>query len=450
MSSNQDPADTDEPAVDDHLQPLPVVLESKHGDSGDSQPTGQQGDSGAAGEPRASPSTSAATCAPGGSHEFEGIDASKSSGLEPGTAEVSTQTDKTPVFRHRPNCTCLRGRGSEQELGSSKEKSGARMRASTGGRATSGSSTNYYYQTRGTPHVFGNGVKKHSGGEGRHSRERRWGLTSSQSFPGDLEESPRRSIAERKLSVEESLTEAREVLQEILHEILNEAQKFAPTSSVSGIVLEEKLPGRSLHSSPASHARSTFLRFELTGDLRSAVDPILDTLEELEDESLDPRGDVRHYIIGDELFAVYERIEARWGETCEQICQDLNCRYTQFVDDCRNCLKAEAAESERKKLRRDMTEARCHLISQMEDDFRDACDGFNDWRARYLQHELRRSYVALHDGDHFSVLASLLRYEILECLPDLERRTEERAVELWKELVDHRWRDVDGFFDDTV
>ncbi|XP_050033587.2 uncharacterized protein [Dermacentor andersoni] len=449
MSSNQDPADSDKPAVDDQLQPVPVVLESKHGDSGESQPTGPKGDSAVAGESRAPPSTSAATCEPGGSHELEGVDASKSSGSESGTAEVSTQTDKSPVFRHRPNCTCRRGRRTEQELGSSKEKGGSRICASTGAHTTSGSPKYHYHQTPGTPQVFDNDVKANSEGEGRHSRERRWGLTSSQSFHGDFEECPHRSAAERKRSVEESLNEAREILHALLHEILDEAQQLAPTSSLSGIVFDEELPGKSSHLPPSSDPHSTYLHFQLTGDLRSAVDPILDSLEDLEDESLDPRGDARHYIIGDELFAVYEHIEARWGEICEQIGQDMNCRYTQFVADCRNCLEAEAGEPERRQLRRDMAEARRHLISQMQDDFRGACDCFNDWRARYLQHELRRSCTALFDGDRFSVLASLLRYEILDCLPDLEKRSEERAAEFWKELVEHRWRDVDGFFKDA-
>ncbi|XP_037515803.2 uncharacterized protein LOC119393011 [Rhipicephalus sanguineus] len=143
-------------------------------------------------------------------------------------------------------------------------------------------------------------------------------------------------------------------------------------------------------------------------------------------------------------------MEARWEETIDHICEDMNCRYTQYVADCRESLqKADVDESVRKQLRRDMAEARSLLIAMLRDDFRNACEAFTDWRTLYLQRELHLSYMSLTEGDRFSLLASVLRYEVLECLPDLEKRTEERAAELWKALVEYHWRDVDGIFDEA-
>ncbi|KAL1485686.1 hypothetical protein MTO96_031788, partial [Rhipicephalus appendiculatus] len=351
---------------------------------------------------------------------------------------------KIPEFRHRPNCDCRRGKKTEPELGSGEENGGSRTRSHAGAQTTSGSSDIYYFKNLETAQKYGKRVRKAAEKESRRSRERRCARLT----PGDIQERPRRSVAERMRSVEASLAEAREVLHELLLEIMAEAQEATGVSSLDGIVIEDELPGPPLSDSTSTGGEnSDILQFEIVGDLRSAVEPILDSLEELEDESLDPRGDARPYIIGDELCALYEQIEARWGETMDQVCEDMNCRYTQYVSDCRDSLqKAEVEESVREQLRRDMAEARSLLIALLRDDFRMACEAFKDWRALYLQQELQLSYMSLAEGDRFSLLASVLRYEVLQCLPDLDKRTDDRAAELWKALIEHHWRDADGIF----
>ncbi|KAH7951030.1 hypothetical protein HPB52_004413 [Rhipicephalus sanguineus] len=388
MGSNEGPSD-DQSLISGQEEPLPGVGESKRSDADNDQPARQDDDIGAAGEPGASPSTSADT------HDLEVAGVSTSTWWDPSTVDDSMQV---PNYDHDVT-------------------------------------------TSSVPHLY---QESHDFRNSRGSRIPR--LT-----PGDIEERPRRSAAERMRSVEASLTEAREVLYELLREIMAEAQEATGVSSLDGIVIEDELPGPPLSQSTSTgDANSNVLQFEIVGDLRSAVDPILDSLEELEDESLDPRGDARHYIIGDELCALYDQMEARWEETIDHICEDMNCRYTQYVADCRESLqKADVDESVRKQLRRDMAEARSLLIAMLRDDFRNACEAFTDWRTLYLQRELHLSYMSLTEGDRFSLLASVLRYEVLECLPDLEKRTEERAAELWKALVEYHWRDVDGIFDEA-
>ncbi|KAH6930057.1 hypothetical protein HPB50_008655 [Hyalomma asiaticum] len=163
--------------------------------------------------------------------------------------------------------------------------------------------------------------------------------------------------------------------------------------------------------------------------------------------NVNPPVEAKRYIISDELGAIYEHIESRWAEVCAKLRADLNGRYDKFIADCRSCLQNEPGECERDQLRHEMADARRELIAQLKEVFRSACDEFDYWRMRYLERELQLSCSTLQTGDRFRVMAAVLRYEILEGLPELEKRTRERAAALWKELVEQQWIDVDVLFD---
>ncbi|KAL3217426.1 hypothetical protein MRX96_050997 [Rhipicephalus microplus] len=180
-----------------------------------------------------------------------------------------------------------------------------------------------------------------------------------------------------------------------------------------------------------------------------------DTLDTAEDQTildsfedgLNPSTDARRYTVSDELCAIYERIESRWAEVCKTIRADLNRRYNQFVEGCRECLKQQSGEPSRDELRQDMSNVRRELIAEMKDVFRSSCEEFDKWRVWYLERELQQTFSEMQDGDRLSVMAAVLRYEILEGLPELEKHTRERAAALWKELVEEQWIDVDALFD---
>lgn len=59
---------------------------------------------------------------------------------------------------------------------------------------------------------------------------------------------------------------------------------------------------------------------------------------------------------------------------------------------------------------------------------------FDNWRKQYLERELHASQDGQRHGDRFRVLAAVLRYEIIESLPELEQQTRNQAAQLWKEL----------------
>ncbi|KAK8765318.1 hypothetical protein V5799_032073 [Amblyomma americanum] len=128
----------------------------------------------------------------------------------------------------------------------------------------------------------------------------------------------------------------------------------------------------------------------------------------------------------------------------------LRDRYNQFLEDCRTCLKTEQGGCERDQLRHEMAEARRELIADMKENFRTACEAFEDWRERYLQRELQASCTQLHQGDRFRVLSAVLRLEILDSLPELATRTRERAAALWKELLELWGPDVDALFNEEL
>ncbi|KAH6930668.1 hypothetical protein HPB50_016586 [Hyalomma asiaticum] len=449
MDSNREQGHACESSVSNEELQAPVLQEVEHSDGENDQPEGQKCESGAAGDPVSSPSTSADTWAPVGTHKSEATGTVKSYGRDPNDSKGAVKKYKIPEFRHRPNCNCGQDRKSQPELGSGDEMTGSPMSSCSGAQTTSSDSTIYYYETLEAAKTYGKSVRKAVQFEDRRPCKIIRDSTIVPFTASEIVESKRKSAAERMRGVEATLAEAREVLCEFLYGILNGGQGSSNTSSLDIVVLDDELPREpSPESTSPRGAKSKAACFQLTGGLRWAVDPVLDSISELEEESRDPRSRVRYYVIGDELFKLYERIEARLRETCDQVWEDMNCRYTQFVTDCRDYLQeVEVDEFERNQWRGEMAEARRRLISLLEAEFSKAIDTFNDWRASFIQHELQLSYMSLAEGDPYSLLASLLRCEILECLPKLEKYTEERASELWKTVLEQHWRDDDGIFE---
>ncbi|KAK8775916.1 hypothetical protein V5799_030740 [Amblyomma americanum] len=185
------------------------------------------------------------------------------------------------------------------------------------------------------------------------------------------------------------------------------------------------------------------------GDSHAIVNSILHPIAE-EEEGIDARSEARRMIISEEMTTIFEHIESRWTKVCDQLRVDLNGRYNQFLEDCRTCLKTEQGGCERDQLRHEMAEARRELIADMKENFRTACEAFEDWRERYLQRELQASCTQLHQGDRFRVLSAVLRLEILDSLPELATRTRERAAALWKELLELWGPDVDALFNEEL
>ncbi|KAL1444187.1 hypothetical protein MTO96_045632, partial [Rhipicephalus appendiculatus] len=236
--------------------------------------------------------------------------------------------------------------------------------------------------------------------------------------------SPRRIPGERRRSVQEALSQVREVLFEVLRET---PRAVATTTSTAGIfaTMFPVQPASSRIQSPTKVPQeSSPSKVQATADAPAEVEDTLDTtgdqtiLDSVPD-SLNPRMDARRYMVSDELCAIYERIESRWAEVCENVRADLNNRYDQFVEDCRKCLERQPGEGARDELRQEMSNARRELIAEMKEVFRSSCDEFDQWRVWYLERELQQSFCAMQDGDRLSVMAAVLRYEILEGLPEL-------------------------------
>ncbi|KAK8767456.1 hypothetical protein V5799_005764 [Amblyomma americanum] len=180
------------------------------------------------------------------------------------------------------------------------------------------------------------------------------------------------------------------------------------------------------------------------GSIRAAVDPILDSLED-ETDFLRPR-DFRPYYVSDELCLLYEHIEARWSNVCDEVKADMNARYDKFLSDCQRLLDAQPDDSAHDQLREGMKVGWRRLTAEMRRKFSQACQAFNDWRTRYVERELRAACSALRGGDRFQLLAATLRLELMDSLPTLEKRTQARAVSFWKELTEERAGDVDELF----
>ncbi|KAL3179552.1 hypothetical protein MRX96_037936 [Rhipicephalus microplus] len=178
---------------------------------------------------------------------------------------------------------------------------------------------------------------------------------------------------------------------------------------------------------------------QATPDAPAKGQDTLDTAEDqtildLFEDGLNPRTDARRYTVSDELCAIYERIESRWAEVCKTIRADLN-RSNPASLHVTSCAKI-------------CPMSRRELIAEMKEVFRSSCEEFDKWRVWYLGARTPAVFQRkCKDGDRLSVMAAVLRYEILEGLPELEKCTRERAAALWKELVEEQWIDVDALFD---
>lgn len=268
-------------------------------------------------------------------------------------------------------------------------------------------------------------------------------------FPNDDDDDhPLLSPTGRRRNVQEVLAQARELLMRAVLE----APRSMPATPVTA-VFGSSYPERGESSSPPPPApvrprttRPDFSSFHALsiGSIRAAVDPILDSLED-EENVLRPR-DARPYVVSDELYVVYEHIEARWSDVCDEVKADTNARYDKFLADCQCLLDAQPDESQQEQLRLGMKAGWRRLTAELREKFSEACQAFNEWRTRYVERDLRAACSALRSGDRFRLLAAVLRYELMDSLPNLEKRTQARAVSFWKELTEEREGDVDDLF----
>ncbi|CAN7937373.1 unnamed protein product [Ixodes hexagonus] len=241
----------------------------------------------------------------------------------------------------------------------------------------------------------------------------------------------------RRRSVDEALARVRETLLEVLED------SPAPLSATDGLfktVFSDPGPSGGSQQDSCRGANKTTSPPPICG---AASRPVFETIPEprfrpgveVGDDD-HPRLDARRQLISDELDTIFERIETRWLDMCARLRRDLGRRYGQFVDDCMSCLETETDASESQLLRREMSEARRDLVAQLEEEFRERCNAFDVWRRTYLNQELEASRASPQEPYH--VLATVLRYEILDSVPQLEEQTRARAAFLWKELLEQR------------
>ncbi|CAN7976136.1 unnamed protein product [Ixodes persulcatus] len=250
----------------------------------------------------------------------------------------------------------------------------------------------------------------------------------------------REASLRRRRSVDDALARVRETLLEVLED------SPAPLSAADGLfttVFGDPGPSEARQQNTR---RGTSEAVKCPPSICGTI-PVIETLPEprlrpgvevgveagLDDQ---PRLDARRQLISDELDSIFERIETRWLDICARLRKDLGRKYGQFVNDCKSCLETESSDSTRQLLRREMAEARRDLLAEMEEEFRERCGAFDVWRRKYLNQELEASRVAAQEPYH--VLATVLRYEILDSMPQLEELTRARAAQLWKEMMEQR------------
>lgn len=254
-----------------------------------------------------------------------------------------------------------------------------------------------------------------------------------------------RSKARRRM-VEDTMA----LVQDTLFEVLRDTPPALANTSTAGI-FDTVFPvsPTSQHSSPSLTPNSISpAQAQPDADARPVTPVALESIKEQAGENPEPQLDARRYLVGDELGTIYEHVESRWAEICSQLRADVNRRYRELLADCRRCLESEGREAERVQLLQEMAEARRELMTEIKEEFRTKCAEFTAWRTDYLESALVNSCQAMHDNDRPSVLAAVLRYEILDSLPDFEQRTRASAAALWKELVEQSGADVDAFFNE--
>lgn len=267
-------------------------------------------------------------------------------------------------------------------------------------------------------------------------------VSSPPFLKNDDDDHPLLSPTGAKRNLNELMAETREVL---LEAVLATTRSPSPTptraSLKSPFPVRPKSPPR---RRPMSRSSASSYYALAVGGARAAVDPILDSLED-ESDILRPR-DVRSYIINDQLGLIYERIEAKWSEVCNEVKTDSDNKYNKFLADCQFVLDAQKDDAGREELREDIEAAWRRLTAELKDKFRDACISFNEWRTRFVERDLRTSCSLLRRGDRLRLLAAALRYELVDSLPELEKRTQVRATQFWKQMVDERHADLEALF----
>ncbi|KAK8785211.1 hypothetical protein V5799_008424 [Amblyomma americanum] len=232
-------------------------------------------------------------------------------------------------------------------------------------------------------------------------------------------------------------------------QVLLEAVLESPRSSSPTPTRASKSPFPVRRKSPPPRRRMSLSTVSsyyalAVGGARAAVGPILDSLDD--DNDILSSRDVRSYMISDQLGLIYERIEAKWSQVCDEVKAASDNRYNKFLSDCQYILDSLPDDFRREELREDIEAAWRRLTAELKNQFREACMYFNDWRTRFVERDLRASCASLRRGDRLRLLAAVLRFELLDSLPQLEKRTQARATEFWKEVVDERQADLEALF----
>lgn len=260
-------------------------------------------------------------------------------------------------------------------------------------------------------------------------------------------EGPEGSLESRSKARRRMVHDTMALVQDTLFEVLCGTPALAATSTTG--IFDTVFPAQptSPHSSPSLTPNSISpARTQAGRNSQPVTPPTLEPIEEQEEENPEPQHDSRRHLVGDELGTIYEHVESRWAEICSQLRTDVNSRCSAFLAHCRRSLESEGRVAERAQLLQELSEARRELVTEIKEHFRAKCAEFTAWRTNYLETELESTCEALRDSDRPSVLAAVLRYEILDSLPDFEQRTRASASALWKELIERNVADVDAFF----
>ncbi|XP_077564809.1 uncharacterized protein LOC144180313 [Haemaphysalis longicornis] len=263
-------------------------------------------------------------------------------------------------------------------------------------------------------------------------------------------ESPEGSLQSKSKARRRMVDATMALVRDTLFEVLRDTPAALATTSTTGIFdTVFPTPTTSPHSSPFSTPKSISSPQTQAGPNSGPVTPAAQEPIIGKDEgNPEPQHDSRRYLVGDELSTIYEHVESRWAEICAQLRANVNNRCSTFLADCRRALESEGREAERAQLLQEMSEARREIMTEIKEEFRTKCAEFTSWRRDYLETELENTCEALSENARPCVLAAVLRYEILDSLPDFEQRTRASAAALWKELIEQNVASVDAILNE--
>lgn len=195
-----------------------------------------------------------------------------------------------------------------------------------------------------------------------------------------------------------------------------------------------------------SKTEDVILEAEAGAEVSTMTESVLESVEKQEEQNRDPCLDDRRFLVKEEFGAIMEHVESRWDELCAELRGDLGSRHNLFLAECGYCLENESSDPKRNELRQKMASARRELMASMADEFRVKCGEFNDWCDRYMQSELRNLKLARQQSERYRVLATAIRYEIINHTPDVQEDLRKKAAAIWKALAKQMELDMETLF----